>query len=210
MWIRVDVASAECTNSSAPSVADRDSNGNVITYAPGSTTLTGRTYDTFPDNPLCSSNTIWASNQLVVCSVSIIEETISPGTVSPPTNLIWPQCGIRFNLVSTTFIDNTTFLTPNATQREDLRNTNTGTGGFEIYYVDSFPDNPDLRGENSINGIVIGDAGNSRTTSHELGHAFGLGHRGIDDVSLMWGFFSITKADIILTECTSLSIFSHS
>ena len=124
-------------------------------------------------------------------------------------NLIWQQCGITLNLVSTTFINNTTYLTPNATQREMLRNTNTNTGGFEIYYVDSFPDSPGLGGANTINGIVIGDLGNTRTAAHELGHAFGLPHRGIADVSLMWDFTSSTKADLILNECTSLSNFSH-
>ncbi len=126
------------------------------------------------------------------------------------SNLIWEQCGVRFNLVSTTFINDTTLLTPSFTQREQLRNMNTSTGGFEIYYADSFPDDSTLTGENTINGIVIGDAGNSRTAAHELGHALGLPHRtGIANISLMHPFFSATIADIILNECNSLTLSNH-
>jgi hypothetical protein len=124
------------------------------------------------------------------------------------SNLIWQQCGVQFNLVSISFINNSTFLAPNATQRQQLRNTNMNTGGMEIYYVNSFPDNSALTGETTTAGIVIGDAGNGRTAAHELGHAMGLPGSGTPHLHLMSDVFSNLKADIRLSECNSLSQFS--
>jgi hypothetical protein len=120
-------------------------------------------------------------------------------------NAIWVQCGIRFTLESTSFINNSTYLNPNFTQRNMLCNENTGTGAIEIYYVDSFFEGT-FTGDTGTNGVVINDGGNGRTAAHELGHAMGLtspnnGHRGTAHVSLMWDDFSPTKADLILDEC---------
>jgi hypothetical protein len=124
------------------------------------------------------------------------------------SNLIWQQCGVQFNLVSISFINNTTFLAPNATQRQQLRNTNMNTGGIEIYYADSFPDISNLSGDTTIDGIVIGDLGNTRTAAHELGHAMGLFHGGMPDLHLMNEARSTLKADIRLSECNSLTRFA--
>jgi hypothetical protein len=125
------------------------------------------------------------------------------------SNLIWEQCGVRFNLVSTTFIDNSAYLSPNLSAREMLRNENMGTGAIEVYYVNSFSDST-ATGLTTPAGVIIQDAGNTRTAAHELGHAMGLGHRGTADLSLMHAVFSLTIADIILTECNGLTMFASS
>lgn len=118
------------------------------------------------------------------------------------------QCSIQFRLVQILYINDTSLLNPNAQDRERLRNFLQNTGGFELYYVDRFPD-AGYTGENSAAGSVVNDDGNGRTAAHELGHAFGLPHRGTADVSLMHDTFSDRKADVTLGECNSLTNFSH-
>jgi len=123
-------------------------------------------------------------------------------------NLIWQQCGIQFRLVSTSFINSTTFLRPpDQATRDLLRNHAASTGGFEIYYVEECLDSPDP-GYHTVDGIVITRAGNTRTAAHELGHGMGILHSGIADLHLMHDVFSTVKADITLGECEGVSRFA--
>jgi hypothetical protein len=127
-------------------------------------------------------------------------------------NLIWAQCGIQFNLVSTGAIHSTAVIIANATERDLLRSWNANhvnTGAIEVVYVDAFA-SPDqnLTGEATGDGIVINASGNTRTAAHELGHAMGLSNGGEQNVQLMHGNFSTTKADITKIECNSLTKFT--
>jgi hypothetical protein len=123
------------------------------------------------------------------------------------SNLIWVQCGIQFNLQSTNFIDNTGFHEPDFNHRADLRDTHSNTGAIEVYYVKNFPD-ISATGATTQDGIVIRNAGNGRTSAHELGHGMGLLDAGTQDLRLMHGTFSTLKADIALAECNGLTRFT--
>lgn len=124
-------------------------------------------------------------------------------------NKIWEQCGIRFQLVGAVqFINNSNFLSPNLTVRGQLRNTLMNTGGMEIYYIDSFAEDPGITGEADSGGVIIADGGNGRTLAHELGHHMGLAHSGMQDLHLMHMFFSNVNGDVRLFECDSLSMFN--
>ena len=123
-------------------------------------------------------------------------------------NLIWVQCGIQFNLVSISFIDNTTYLNPTDLEVIALTDLHMNTGGMEIYYVNVFFDHPSWAGGFLDEGIVISDGGNNRTAAHELGHGMGLGHGGTADLHLMHETTSTQKADIKLSECNGLTQFT--
>jgi hypothetical protein len=118
------------------------------------------------------------------------------------------KCGVQFNLVSTLFKDNTTYLVPNDVDLAALRNLEMNTGGIEIYYVNGFFDHPTRAGEANGYGVVIGDLRNTRTAAHELGHAMGLVHAGVKDRDLMHEDWSPTIANIKLSECNALMYFT--
>lgn len=148
-------------------------------------------------------------------SVAAVNQTRVNNDIAD-ANQIWEQCGIQFSLVSTSFLNSDTFLDPpDEPTRALLRNQHAGTGGIEVYYVNSFPDELDTTGATTPDGMLIatGAGANSRTVAHELGHAMGLPgnpHRSgaIPGVSLMDSAFSTTIADLILNECNSLSRFT--
>jgi hypothetical protein len=128
-------------------------------------------------------------------------------------NLIWQQCGIQFNLVSTTSLQNTAALTPSEVGRDVLSSydsTHINTGGIEIVYVNSFPaPDDDVYGEATDAGIVMNDNATSRTAAHELGHAMGLGEvGGTVDLHVMAQGLSTLKADITLAQCNGLTRFT--
>lgn len=125
------------------------------------------------------------------------------------SNLIWQQCGIHFNLVNTLFIDNSVFLDPGSlTVRNQLRNTNTNTGGIELYYVNSFPDQAGTVGLTTIDGAIVRSNSESRTTAHELGHAMGLTGEDNALINVMYFSTSHYEADIRLNQCTALTRFT--
>ena len=59
-----------------------------------------------------------------------------------------------------------------------------GTGGVEMYFVDTIQD---ATGMNGANGLILSDSANFRTTAHEIGHTCGL-----NDIYLSEGGSNVT------------------
>ncbi|MFQ5740059.1 MAG: Ig-like domain-containing protein [Acidobacteriota bacterium] len=128
-------------------------------------------------------------------------------------NKIWEQCGVQFNLISTTTLPNG-LLTPttnpySGSQLQQLFSTASGTGSIEVYYVDEFIDAPSVTGMTApavgnADGIAIKDAANNRVLAHELGHVMGLPNSGTQDLHLMHPASSDFAADLRLSECVTV------
>ncbi len=90
-------------------------------------------------------------------------------------NRIYTQVAMSFTIESISYT-NSTRLTDvvytNSTQIAELCGLTNGTGGLEVYFVNSITDDTD--GFQTPSGIVVGGITTDTVLAHEIGHACGL------------------------------------
>ena len=93
------------------------------------------------------------------------------------TNEIWKQAGVEFALRETSVTNCPSLLNvvrneDEGTHYADVAGLHSGTGGLEIYFIDSIYE--DVVALNGDSGILLSTNALSTTLAHEIGHAFGL------------------------------------
>jgi hypothetical protein len=100
----VSSENANIYNSSNPSVGNGTSYGEVTASNPGSTTLSGRTTNTYPVNSSCGPGIVDASNTLYVFYVTIdLDDNGSPVDVTNPPNparnvIVGQRINVKLNI----------------------------------------------------------------------------------------------------------------
>ncbi len=133
-------------------------------------------------------------------------------------NLLWSQAALKFELVETVNYASSAFLNPSSDQeRIQLFDVLKNTGGFEIYYVNTCHDRPELVGAATSEGIVVcqgnrpslSNSSKRRTIAHELGHSMNLTHSGSNILHLMSEDPGDVAGDIRASEVETIYRFQY-
>lgn len=172
------------------------------------------------DNLLRAPMTIWIMRQPFSITASRAEMDVSRAdTVFNTSN-----CGIDFQRIPFNSVDSTNdpdtddLLDANCGQAAALRNRLGFTAGqLNVYYLDD----PGARGWwCGNNTIIVGSGADNETLSHEIGHAFSLGHtnnvdfdeNGVNDfpsTNIMWGG-SLGRQKFSESQCFRMNVNTNS